>query len=282
MTISGAIGDGVNTYDFVALSAATGTVILSGNNTYGGSTVAGAGTLKLANGDNRIPVGSHLMVGFAGGGEGIFDLNGYNQTVGGLSLYDPVNTNSQVLNNGTSASTLTVNNSPNYTYAGKLDDGISSLAITKSGTGTFILSGTNTYSGNTAINAGTLKLGVANVVPDGAGKGNVSVTGTFDLNTYSETVNGLSGAGTVDNTAAGTPVLTVGNNNTTSAFSGAIQNTAGNLALAKIGNGTLTLSGTNTYTGTTTVSEGTLNVTGSITEVLHLLIQELCLPATES
>jgi autotransporter-associated beta strand protein len=67
----------------------------------------------------------------------------------------------------------------------------------------------------------------------------------------------------VDSIAGGTPVLTVGDNDQTSSFDGVIQNTAGTLALTKVGTGTLTLNGTNTYTGDTTVSGGELAVTGS-------------------
>jgi len=70
----------------------------------------------------------------------------------------------------------------------------------------------------------------------------------------------LNGAGTVNNTAAGTPTLTVGGNDQSSTFSGTITNTAGTLALAKTGAGTLTLSGTNGYRGATTVNGGMLQI----------------------
>jgi autotransporter-associated beta strand protein len=82
---------------------------------------------------------------------------------------------------------------------------------------------------------------------------------------FSETINGLSGTGTVDG-ISGTPTLTVGDNDATGAantFSGVIKNTAGTLALTKTGNGTLTLSGNNTYTGATLISGGTLLVNGN-------------------
>ena len=132
--------------------------------------------------------------------------------------------------------------------------------LTKTTAGTLVLSGVNAYSGDTTISLGTLKLGAANAIPDGAGKGNVAVTGTLDLNGFSETINGLSGAGTVDTVAGGTPTLTVGGNNQSSTFSGVITNTAGTLSLVKTGSGTLTLSGTNGYTGNTTVNAGTLAI----------------------
>jgi autotransporter-associated beta strand protein len=62
---------------------------------------------------------------------------------------------------------------------------------------------------------------------------------------------------------SGTPTLTVGDNDATGAentFSGVIKNTAGTLSLTKIGNGTLTLSGTNTYGGNTTINAGKLQL----------------------
>ncbi len=127
----------------------------------------------------------------------------------------------------------------------------------------------NSYAGNTTIissgsNSATLTLGAANQIPNGAGKGNLIITGgNFNMAGFSETINGLSGNGTVDG-ISGTPTLTVGDGNATSTFSGVIKNTAGTLAVTKIGTGTLTLSGNNTYTGATLVTTGTLVVNGSL------------------
>lgn len=124
----------------------------------------------------------------------------------------------------------------------------------------------NTYAGNTTISSATetLTLGAANQIPNGSSKGNLIVTGgNFKMGGFSETINGLSGNGTVDG-VSGTPTLTVGDNDATSIFSGAIKNTAGALALTKTGGGTLTLSGNNTYGGNTTISSGTLKA-GSVT-----------------
>ena len=142
----------------------------------------------------------------------------------------------------------------------KLSTTFGALGVTLSNTGT-----PNSYAGNTGIEtaASTLTLGAANQIPNGAGKGNLIVTaGTFNMGGFSETINGLSGTGTVDG-VSGTPILTVGDNNATGAsnsFSGVIKNTAGTLALTKTGSGTLTLSGANTYNGQTTISAGTLQI----------------------
>ncbi|HXI71632.1 MAG TPA: glycosyl hydrolase family 28-related protein [Verrucomicrobiae bacterium] len=84
--------------------------------------------------------------------------------------------------------------------------------------------------------------------------------GTLDLNGNSEVIGNLTGTGgLVDNTAAGTAAtLTVGNS--TSTFNGPLQNSGAGakLGLVKSGTGTLTLSAANSYTGGTTVSNGTV------------------------
>ena len=134
-------------------------------------------------------------------------------------------------------------------------------------------SANNDYAGDTVIGQNataarnrTLVLGAADQIPNGTGTGNVGVNtngtgvGTLNLAGFSETINGLSGNGTVDGTS-GTPTLTLGDNNATGlTFMGVIQNTAGTLALTKTGTGNQTLSGVNTYIGTTTISGGTLTI----------------------
>ncbi len=146
--------------------------------------------------------------------------------------------------------------------------------------------GTNDYAGLTNINRGStganiygdiLVLGANNQIPDGTGKGNVNVNGTLRLNGFSDTINGLTGGitiistiptitGRVENNSATASTLTLGANDTTASFTGNIVNgAAGTLAITKIGTGTQTFSGANTYTGNTTVSAGTLSLTGSLT-----------------
>ena len=74
-------------------------------------------------------------------------------------------------------------------------------------------------------------------------------------------INGLSGGANavVDTTnGSGLSTLTVGNGDATSSFGGVIRNSSGFLALLKTGKGTLILSGTDSFSGGTTVNAGTL------------------------
>jgi autotransporter-associated beta strand protein len=131
--------------------------------------------------------------------------------------------------------------------------------LEKTGDGVLVLSGDNSYTGTTTITAGILRLGKSNVIPDGVGNNKVLVKSILDLNSFDETVNGLSGTGTVDTISGGSPTLTIGSNDTGGTFDGVIKNTSGNLGLNKIGSATTTLTGLNTYSGPTTISRGTLS-----------------------
>lgn len=139
------------------------------------------------------------------------------------------------------------------------------FSLVKNGSGSLELTGDNSYSGATTINAGTLyalgagrnSIGDQSAVTIAAGAalalehGGTSVSGMAGDN---ETIGSLAGAGTV---TLGAQTLTVGANNSSTAFSGTIGGTGG---LIKIGTGTLTLSGVSTYTGGTTITEGTLRL----------------------
>ena len=127
----------------------------------------------------------------------------------------------------------------------------------------------NSYTGSTTITGAntTVILGAADQIPNGTGKGNVVMAaGKLDLAGFDETINGLSGSGTVDNLSAGTAnTLTLGDGDATATgFSGTIANTNGELALVKTGSGIQTLSGFSSYSGPTTVRNGTLNINGSL------------------
>jgi fibronectin-binding autotransporter adhesin len=135
-------------------------------------------------------------------------------------------------------------------------------AVTKIGAGTLTLGTVNAYLGGTVISNGTIKLGVDQALPS-AGSSTLTMVSpaSIDMNGLTNKINGLTGNGSIDNLAPATAsTLTLGNNNANGNFSGTINSSAGSVALIKIGTGTLTLSGSNSYSGGTTLSAGTLLV----------------------
>lgn len=157
------------------------------------------------------------------------------------------------------------------TVAGAVS-GAGTNSLTTQNAGTVILSsGANSYSGNTTVAAtSTLKLGAANVIPNGDDKGIVTVSGTLDLNAFSEALNGLSGAGTVDTVTGGTPTLLLGSTNDSATFTGIIQNTAGTLSLTKTNTGRQDLTGVNTLSGSVSVNQGWLAVGANNTPLANV------------
>ena len=152
----------------------------------------------------------------------------------------------------TGAYTLSVNAGSSCTYNGVIS-GIGGL--TKGGRGTLTLGGANTFTGVTQVTGGTLTLGVGSALQD-----STLDTTNFGWNSLnfgsltSATFGGLQGTGNL--TLPSSFVLTVGNNGTNTTFSGSLSGGS----LSKVGSGTLTLAGANTYTGGTTISAGTLAV----------------------
>jgi len=155
----------------------------------------------------------------------------------------------------------------------------------------------NSYTGNTVIRGGAcvLKLGNNDQIPNGADKGNVSMTidfnsgryGNLDLNGFSETINGLSGNGRVDNIAATTPsVLTLGDNDATATFGGGIRNTAAltspaaKVSLVKIGSGTQTLGSlTTTHSCGITLDSATVTIGSTVALAPGMLVTGTGIPA---
>ena len=150
-------------------------------------------------------------------------------------------------------------------------------SLTKAGLGSLTLSGSNAFTGGVMINNGTLQLGSTGALNSTAGWENAVTfgasapsTATLNLNGNSVTIANLStnatpGTPIVQNAGATPAILTVGNwANASGTFAGTIQDGigGGTLTLKKAGAGTLTLSGSNTYSGTTTLSAGTLALSG--------------------
>jgi autotransporter-associated beta strand protein len=93
-------------------------------------------------------------------------LNGFNTSVGGLTSNLG---NGLVANFGTSASTLTVATVGTTTFGGSLvNGGTSSLSLMVGGTGSLVLTGSSSYTGDTVVNSGTLVVTNASALPSGA------------------------------------------------------------------------------------------------------------------
>jgi autotransporter-associated beta strand protein len=128
--------------------------------------------------------------------------------------------------------------------------------------------GTTAFVSNSTAGNGTITTDAGGMTRfSGASSGGnahfvANAGGTFNtsgLSTSGTTAGSLEGAGSYD---LGAKALTVGSNNLSTEVSGVVSGVGG--ALEKIGTGALTLSGTNTYTGVTSVNGGTLAVNGSI------------------
>ena len=128
--------------------------------------------------------------------------------------------------------------------------------LRKIGSGTLVLTATNTYTGGTTLQGGTIALGDSgDILPD---TGSVTITsGTFKLGNADETIGSLGGTGGVIELFMGSGRTLTVNQSIDGTFSGILDGTDGRLV--KDGPGMLTLAGTNTYTGGTTVKAGTLS-----------------------
>src|SRR3546814_150834 len=160
--------------------------------------------------------------------------------LGGDFAFDPLNPNPDML-------TLGGGFGGTNTFSGVMS-GTGGLVM--NGSGTWLLSAANTRTGTVTVENGTLQQGNASAF--GTLTGLTVNGGTLDLNGIDLTTGTLNGAG--GQVAIAGAMLTV-NAATDSSYAGSIAG-AGNLT--KVGAGTLTLSGTNSYTGATNVGGGTL------------------------
>ncbi len=210
---------------------------LSGSNTYTGGTLISSGTLVASNvealGTGDVTDNATLELNTSGtfdnaisgsgqvvkSGDKMLTLSGANSYSGGTLISDGTLVASNVESLGTGD--VTNNATLELNTGGDFTNNISgSGQVVKSGDDALALSGANSYTGGTLISSGTL---VATNV-DALGSGDVTDNATLELNTGGTFDNAISGSGQV----------------------------------VKSGDKTLTLSGSNTYTGGTLISDGTL------------------------
>ena len=248
----------------------TGTVLLSAANSYSGTTTVSAGILEGGipaslpgyNVAGKISVSS----GAALGGliqQGVYPVNGFTE-----AQFLTMKNDATWAASGAALALDTTNH--DYTYVTDITDPVGvSLGVIKMGANILTFNAAKSYSGDTTINAGTLKQGVSGAIPSGVGKGNLVVNsaGTFDLNGLNASINGLNdglnGGGTVNSSAPGTPILTIGGNNAPGTFSGSINNASGTVSVVKTGTGIQTLAGAGNYSGGTILQSGGLAIGGS-------------------
>lgn len=250
--------------------AGEGILLLRTNNFWTGNTFIKEGIIRAgqpsgSGGIDRLPRWTVLTLGDGVSNTcGTFDLHGHDQTLAGLMSAGAGLAN-EVENSSTTACTLTLSNAADFSYRACLGaDSANLFAFVKEGPGTFTLAnpnGPNTYSGDTTIGEGTLRLGAAEQIPSGPDAGNLTVIGTLDLNGYRQTVNGLTGSGIIDNVAGGgASTLIAGENDVSSTNTVSIRSTGGRVNVVKTGAGILALNGASPYNGVTMVASGTLSL----------------------
>ena len=288
LIIGSAIANNVSN---VALTkSGDGRVVLTTAASHGGGTYVNAGVLRLQSGTQntnmltggggRIYIASGAALEFENGTSGsggahafqlsgtgisnggaIRNISGNNTAGGAVALYADSRINSDagtltmsggIQNSAAWNVALYIGGAGNVTLGGNVTSG---LTVVKDGTGTLTLSGTgNTYSGGTIISGGTLSISAMSRLSSSGmvelNGGRLQYTGGTASAARNLRLNAAAGNGIEVTTAAAT--LT---------NSGVMDGAGG---FTKSGAGTLELSGANSYTGKTTVSEGKLKVSGSI------------------
>jgi fibronectin-binding autotransporter adhesin len=197
-------------------------------------------------------------------------------TVSGSSF--TLNSNRTIALGSTTGTSIGVTGSAGVMiYNGVMQDLTTGGILVKQGAGTLELGGQSTYTGNTSINNGTVELLTGGNLPSGTtvslGQSNTNL-GTFNLNGINQQIAGLNSTigtnatGSKNTVTSATPAtLTIGGTMSYSYGAGTAANSGvitGLVSLVMQGAGTQQLGDVNTYTGTTTVSGGTLVVDGSI------------------
>jgi len=237
LTLSGPITSSV------PVTVRTGTVLLSNTNSSYSTLTIQAGTVQLG-ANNAIPAAVTSDLGISAAAT--LDLAGFNQTLAGITK----NTNSATVTNSLASSTSTLTTTGNSTFAGVIQNGAGTTALTVNG-GSLNLTGANTYTGATSVTNGTLTIGNGTTGSLNASSAvSVGATGTLAVNLASASTfgNAVANNGTVNLTSSGTTT-----------YSGAF---SGSGAINQNG-GVAILSGSNNSTGAVNVNTGTATFAGA-------------------
>lgn len=248
---------------FDLTKAGSGTLTLSGANTYSGGTALSAGTVSL--GVDTVSSGGVVTSGpFGTGSVSVNAASTITASGGARILENPIALNANLTIGGSTAltlrnstltlnganRTLTVNNAADTTLVSNLADDGAPHTFTKAGTGRLILSGTNSgFLGPITVSAGTLTAGSSTAIQANAV---LTATGTLDLNGFNGSVVGLAGAGSVN---LGSGTLTIDNIGTSRNFTGVISGSGGLIVSNAVSQ---QIEGNNTFSGGILIQEGTL------------------------
>ena len=263
LTISGAIGGAHR-----LLVSGAGAVMLSGNNTYTGDTAVNSGTLNLASAGHVVSTNIFVAAGATFLDAGTVSTS-TNLTDNGTTTITTASPTIATLNG---SGTLNLNSSAilSISSGGSFSGVVAGNGgLTVSG-GALKLSGANTYTGSTNVTAGSLELvspgalatnriattnGASFTIDSGAtiaSTTSLSVAGTTTLKSSAVTVSGFGGEGT--------GVLNLTSTAFTVTFGGSYGGTIAGTGSLTLSSGSLTLSGIETYSGATTVSNGSLQI----------------------
>ncbi|MCX6995776.1 MAG: autotransporter-associated beta strand repeat-containing protein [Kiritimatiellaeota bacterium] len=256
MNIYPVISDGGNAYSIS--KNGSGTLTLSGANTFTGSTTVSGGILTLGLSTALQNSALDTLNSIAGTSTTGLKTTVTALTLGGLTgnknLADLFTTTS----GGYGSVTALTLNPPSGTasYSGVIANGAANMTLTKSGAGTQTLSGTNTYAGGTMISNGEL-----HIVESGSVVGNITNNSpfagglTYDKAGSYTTTNTITGAGGLTVMGGGTNKFTVGS------LGGCVGNTT-------VTNATARFNHTDTYSGVITAENGgTVGGTGTVAAV---------------
>ncbi len=261
-----------------------GTLTLSATNTFTGGMTLSAGILQWATGGELGSSGT-VFVNDANTGTADVSLLGttFNTTLArnvtvmnlGSGVVTLGGAQQSGLNPVRYSGTLTFNRAVSLTsptgadrtdYSGNITGNVGTLTITGGGRTTFV-GAAKTFTGDVLITgSGTsLQIGVVSSAGDlipNASSITVNAGAVLRLSALNEEFGGLNGSGTVNsNSAPSGGVFTIGSQNLSGSFSGAIGSGGTGLGITKIGSGSQVFSGSDTYTGITTVTGGILRGT---------------------